>query len=99
MNEHECIQKDAIKALFSKTESNASKIGHSGAWRLAFWIMTGVCFFGLVLLGKEVIANDRMRVSDKESLATSMSAMAADIREIKTVLKLKIPYDDPMQPL
>ena len=43
-----------------------------------------------MFLGKEVIANDRLRVSDKEQVARSLSEIASDIREIKTVLKLRV---------
>ena len=31
----------------------------NGKWQLAFWIMTGVCFAGLVYLSGHVIANDK----------------------------------------
>ena len=79
-----------------------------GEWQIAFWAMTGVCFTGMVYIGKSVINNDKSmreeyKEEDKEiikriehrleSIENKIDDHDRKLTQILTVLKQKDSYE------
>jgi hypothetical protein len=50
-------------------------MGENGnkVFQLMFWVMSGICMTGIILLSQSVIANDRLRSNEDEKLRDKLS--------------------------
>ena len=52
---------------------------NSNTFKLMFWVMTGICFFGLMFIGTSVIANDKLSRGRDDLLDECIHALQVEI--------------------
>ena len=70
----------------------------NGKWQLGFWIMSAVCFGGLVFTGGHVIANENKRVEENvkirdeldEKISIAMNRLESKIEDEVSKLEEKV---------
>ena len=65
-------------------------MSENGRWQIAFWVLTAICGVWLIVLTNGVVANDRVRQIEDNTIRTELGAKIDKLIETNNAAHTKI---------